>query len=231
MGSERRSREPLRSAAAKERSFNGVSGLYLVGGAASHVAVKEYKYADLDVLLSIASDPSLTEDWEKKIFGLIRQAIYEVLRKSALIDKRVLVLNPNTESNEAWSLSSIYNKDGRNLELKSVMRMARKYQFATDSLTIDLVPLMDQIEGEVVMYSTSMKSQGSAWNMMRGRAILDSFLKNHFSPTDLNGKRGCLRMLALFLQLMEKDVKRKRDGKTGKDAVWTGPRRDWTHPK
>ncbi|CAL2037571.1 unnamed protein product [Caenorhabditis brenneri] len=120
----------------------------------------------LDVLLSIASDPSLTEDGEKTIFGLIQKAIYEVLGElisqtvgyplhvSALIDKKVLVLNPNTESNEAWSLFSIYNKDGRNLELKSVMRMAREYQFATDYLRIDLVPLMDQIEEEeVVMYS------------------------------------------------------------------------------
>ncbi|EGT47572.1 CBN-PQN-44 protein [Caenorhabditis brenneri] len=250
-----------------------LSGLYLVGGAASHVAVEAYKYADLDVLLSIASDPSLTEDGEKKIFGLIRKAIYEVLRElliqtvgyaphqSALIDKEVLIRN--TGSNEAWSLFSIHNKDGRNLELKSVMRMAREYQFATDSLRIDLVPLMDQTEGGVAMYSYFEDIQeatrllrgrlidtihqnrifgggllkycllklrgyrdnrtdydarlnlwrdmatgfGSAWKMMRGRAMLDSFLKNHFSPMDLDGKRGLLRNLAFFLQLMEEGVR------------------------
>ncbi|EGT47593.1 hypothetical protein CAEBREN_08497 [Caenorhabditis brenneri] len=126
---------------------------FLVGGAASHIINEEYGYTDSDLELEIDPGYPTSRREERNIFDGIREAIFDMLRKkmekakfnmedSGLIEKfiakKVLIHNET----EAWSLFSFHHVNKANLEIKSVLRMGRKYQFASDSLRIDLTPLL-----------------------------------------------------------------------------------------
>ena len=136
-----------------------MESIRLNGGAASHVVgarqmIDDIGYNDLDLIFTLGSD-------QEMVFDKVRQRLYATLRNllpqdedsqvdnlsDAIIDdgyvqKMVKVSN----NNDCWSLISLYNNDGENVEVKFVHRMKRQYEFSVDSFQIELDSLLSYYE-------------------------------------------------------------------------------------
>lgn len=151
--------------AVRERLLSKDVALYdirLNGGAASHVlSLSATRYNDIDLIFTV--DLPSSEQYE-----LVREAVYEVLlrllptsgsasgsahtsgphtpyhhmkRRGAiehLVNKMVKIQEPA----DRWSLISLVNSAGRNVELKFVDVMRRQYEFSVDSFQIVLDTLL-----------------------------------------------------------------------------------------
>uniref|UniRef100_A0AC35TFM3 Polynucleotide adenylyltransferase n=1 Tax=Rhabditophanes sp. KR3021 TaxID=114890 RepID=A0AC35TFM3_9BILA len=120
------------------------------GGAASHVLAEEdFPYTDLDLIFPMKF--TTNEDFDK-----VKRSVFEALiemmpgsyneknthpemLKDIYINKMVKVC----ESNNIWSLFSLYNKYGKCIELKFVDKMERQFEFSVDSFQITLDPFLD----------------------------------------------------------------------------------------
>lgn len=136
-----------------------VESIRLNGGAASHVVgarqmIDDIGYNDLDLIFTLGSD-------QEMVFDKVRQRLYATLRKllpvngdsqidqlsdtiidDGYVQKMVKVSN----NNDCWSLISLYNNDGENVEVKFVHRMKRQYEFSVDSFQIELDSLLSYYE-------------------------------------------------------------------------------------
>ena len=136
-----------------------MESIRLNGGAASHVVgarqmIDDIGYNDLDLIFTLGSD-------QEMVFEKVRQRLYATLRSllpqigdsqidqlsdtiidDGYVQKMVKVSN----NNDCWSLISLYNNDGENVEVKFVHRMKRQYEFSVDSFQIELDSLLSYYE-------------------------------------------------------------------------------------
>lgn len=133
-----------------ERSDIPVRHVRLNGGAASYVLCSDESkvYNDLDVIFGV--DLS-TEENSRKIreivFGTLLEFLPDNVNKNrigcsvmqeAYVEKMVKICSPRDQ----WSLISLSNNKGKNIELKFVDRMRRQFEFSVDSFQIILDSLL-----------------------------------------------------------------------------------------
>ncbi|XP_068602501.1 terminal nucleotidyltransferase 5C [Brachionichthys hirsutus] len=141
----------LKDIVARVRSSLELSGIKvkdvrLNGSTASHVLVRDvgWSYKDLDVIFRVdlprEAEFRLTRDVVLATLldflpeGVNKEKITHVTLKEAYVQKLVKV---NTEQ-DRWSLISLSNNDGRNVELKFVDSIRRQFEFSVDSFQIVL---------------------------------------------------------------------------------------------
>ncbi|CAL8341305.1 unnamed protein product [Boreogadus saida] len=129
-----------------ERSGVRVKDVRLNGSTASHVLVQDvgWSYKDLDVIFRVdlpcESEFQLVRDVVLGTLldflpdGVNKERITAVTLKEAYVQKLVKV---NTEQ-DRWSLISLCNNNGRNVELKFVDTLRRQFEFSVDSFQIVL---------------------------------------------------------------------------------------------
>ena len=127
-----------------------VRGVRMNGGAASHIlgASEHQSYNDVDLIFGV--DMSRTENTH-----IIKEAVFTSLlnflpegvstskmssctMQEAYVQKMVKIYNDN----DRWSLISLSNNTGKNIELKFVDRMRRQFEFSVDSFQIILDSLL-----------------------------------------------------------------------------------------
>ncbi|XP_022081823.1 protein FAM46C-like [Acanthaster planci] len=127
-----------------------VRGIRLNGGAASHIlcASEHQSYNDVDLIFGV--DLSRTENTriiKEAVFTSLLNFLPEGVSKikmssctmqDAYVQKMVKIYNEN----DRWSLISLSNNTGRNVELKFVDRMRRQFEFSVDSFQIILDSLL-----------------------------------------------------------------------------------------
>ena len=122
----------------------------LNGGAASYIlgCEEEQIYNDLDLIFGV--DLATASDFQKVKNavlnslleflpeGVNRERMSSCSLKEAYVQKMVKINTPN----DRWSLISLSNNRGRNVELKFVDRMKRQFEFSVDSFQIILNSLL-----------------------------------------------------------------------------------------
>ncbi|XP_026882384.2 terminal nucleotidyltransferase 5C [Electrophorus electricus] len=127
-----------------------VKDVRLNGSTASHVLVKDvgWSYKDLDVIFRVDLPQEVQFQLIKDVVlgtlldflpeGVNKEKIGAVTLKEAYVQKLVKVY---TEQ-DRWSLISLSNNDGRNVELKFVDSIRRQFEFSVDSFQIILDSLL-----------------------------------------------------------------------------------------
>ncbi|XP_038079036.1 terminal nucleotidyltransferase 5C-like [Patiria miniata] len=127
-----------------------VRGVRLNGGAASHIlcASEHQSYNDVDLIFGV--DLSRTENThiiKEAVFTSLLNFLPEGVSKAkmssctlqeAYVQKMVKIYTEN----DRWSLISLSNHTGKNVELKFVDRMRRQFEFSVDSFQIILDSLL-----------------------------------------------------------------------------------------
>ncbi|KAM6974976.1 terminal nucleotidyltransferase 5A-like [Tautogolabrus adspersus] len=131
-----------------------VRDVKLNGSAASHVLNQDngLGYKDLDLIFGL----SLTDDRTFRLVkdvvldclvdflpeGVCRERITALALKEAYVQKLVKVCNDT----DRWSLISLSNNTGKNVELKFVDSLRRQFEFSVDSfqITLDSLLLFDR---------------------------------------------------------------------------------------
>ncbi|XP_064628773.1 terminal nucleotidyltransferase 5C-like isoform X2 [Lineus longissimus] len=127
-----------------------VRDVRLNGGGASYIVGTENvtPYNDLDLIFGV--DLSTTNDLQKikntaldSLLNFLPEGVNtdnmtSCTLKEAYVHKLVKVCNDN----DRWSLISLSNRTGRNVELKFVDKMRRQYEFTVDSFQIILDSLL-----------------------------------------------------------------------------------------
>ncbi|KAG8000896.1 Protein FAM46C [Nibea albiflora] len=141
----------LKDIVARVRSRLEVSGIRvkdirLNGSTASHVLVQDigWSYKDLDVIFRVDLPHEAEFRLSKDVVlgtlldflpeGVNKEKITPMTLKEAYVQKLVKV---NTEQ-DRWSLISLSNNNGRNVELKFVDSIRRQFEFSVDSFQIVL---------------------------------------------------------------------------------------------
>ncbi|KAM6143269.1 terminal nucleotidyltransferase 5D [Erethizon dorsatum] len=132
----------------KDTRLNGSTASYVL---ASHNGIS---YKDLDIIIRviIPSDQefqvvkdtvlSCLLDFLPK--GVKREKITLKTMKEAYVQKMVKVCNEHNR----WSLISLSNNTGKNIELKFVNSLRRQFEFSVDSFQIILEPMLDLYYGK-----------------------------------------------------------------------------------
>ncbi|XP_053284298.1 terminal nucleotidyltransferase 5C [Pleuronectes platessa] len=128
-----------------------VRDVRLNGSTASHVLVRDNgtSYKDLDIIFGVEL-PSQEEFQviKESVLGCLldclpagvnRERISSSTMKEAYVQKMVKVFNDN----DRWSLISLSNNSGKNLELKFVSVLRRQFEFSVDSFQIILDRLLE----------------------------------------------------------------------------------------
>lgn len=127
-----------------------VCDVRLNGSAASHVLVKDngLGYKDLDLIFKVELPTEAEFQLVRDVVlgsllnflpeGVNKEKISPMTLKEAYVQKLVKVC---TET-DRWSLISLSNKDGRNIELKFVDSIRRQFEFSVDSFQIILDSLL-----------------------------------------------------------------------------------------
>ncbi|XP_051913473.1 msx2-interacting protein [Hippocampus zosterae] len=128
-----------------------VRDVRLNGSTASHVLVQDNKmsYKDLDIIFGVEL-PSQEEFQviKESVLGCLldclpagvnRERISSATMKEAYVQKMVKVFNEQ----DRWSLISLSNNSGKNLELKFVSMLRRQFEFSVDSFQIILDRLLE----------------------------------------------------------------------------------------
>ena len=122
----------------------------LNGGAASFVLCQDKKYIFNDLDLIFGVDLSCPQRIHM-IFDVVMDALTDFLPEgvsknrmcsATLKDAYVKKLVKVTDEANSWSLISLSNNDGRNVELKFVDTMKRPFEFSIDSFQINLDSLL-----------------------------------------------------------------------------------------
>uniref|UniRef100_A0A3B3C829 polynucleotide adenylyltransferase n=1 Tax=Oryzias melastigma TaxID=30732 RepID=A0A3B3C829_ORYME len=140
-----------------------VRDVRLNGSTASHVLVRDNgtSYKDLDIIFGVEL-PSQEEFQVRVLLGCLldclpaavnRERISSATMKEAYVQKMVKVFNEH----DRWSLISLSNNSGKNLELKFVSALRRQFEFSVDSFQIILDPLqMSDSAPDVEVLAESM---------------------------------------------------------------------------
>ena len=137
------------------------------GSAASHVLNERHEagdssYNDLDLIFNVSipssSDFTLIKDCVLNTLmeflpgEVSKDRISSLTMKEAYVKKMVKVVNKN----DTWSLISLTNQEGCDIELKFVDTMKRKFQFSVDSFQIILDSLIKfyDIPSDIIMSET-----------------------------------------------------------------------------
>ncbi|XP_013791979.1 protein FAM46C-like [Limulus polyphemus] len=131
-----------------EKDAVSVKDIRLNGGAASHVLTPENSpYNDLDLIFGVDLSNQRSFDKVKAAVldslldflpeGVSKNRISSCSLKEAYVKKMVKVIE-----GDRWSLISLSNNRGRNVELKFVDVMKRKFEFSVDSFQIILDSLL-----------------------------------------------------------------------------------------
>ncbi|KAM8849026.1 uncharacterized protein tent5d [Synchiropus picturatus] len=128
-----------------------VRDVRLNGSTASHVLVRDNgcSYKDLDIIFGVEL-PSQEEFQviKESVLGCLldclppgvnRERISSATMKEAYVQKMVKVFNEH----DRWSLISLSNNSGKNLELKFVSSLRRQFEFSVDSFQIILDRLLE----------------------------------------------------------------------------------------
>ncbi|CAJ1058286.1 proteoglycan 4 [Xyrichtys novacula] len=128
-----------------------VRDVRLNGSTASHVLVRDSgtSYKDLDIIFGVEL-PSQEEFQviKESVLGCLldclpagvnRERISCATMKEAYVQKMVKVFNEH----DRWSLISLSNNSGKNLELKFVSALRRQFEFSVDSFQIILDRLLE----------------------------------------------------------------------------------------
>ncbi|XP_037118370.1 cyclin-dependent kinase 12 [Syngnathus acus] len=128
-----------------------VRDVRLNGSTASHVLVQDNRmsYKDLDIIFGVEL-PSQEEFQviKESVLGCLldclpagvnRERISSATMKEAYVQKMVKVFNEQ----DRWSLISLSNNSGKNLELKFVSMLRRQFEFSVDSFQIILDRLLE----------------------------------------------------------------------------------------
>lgn len=145
---------------------NGITvhDIRLNGSTASHILVKQNgtSYKDLDVIFRVQL---LGEKEFEVVKGVVLDSLLDFLPqgvnkekitgltlKEAYVQKMVKVSNDH----DRWSLISLSNNRGKNVELKFVNSLRRQFEFSVDSFQIildSLLPLFSSAEDTMTMES------------------------------------------------------------------------------
>ncbi|KAJ8405929.1 hypothetical protein AAFF_G00308170 [Aldrovandia affinis] len=132
----------------------GVRDVRLNGSTASHVLLEDegWRLKDLDVIFRVdlpqeagfqlVRDMVLSSLLDFLPGGVNKDRITAVTLKEAYVQKLVKV----STAVDRWSLISLCNNDGRNVELKFVDRIRRQFEFSVDSFQIVLDPVLEHYE-------------------------------------------------------------------------------------
>ncbi|KAF7215282.1 terminal nucleotidyltransferase 5C [Nothobranchius furzeri] len=145
--------------------FSGiwVKDIRLNGSTASHVLVQDigWSYKDLDVIFRVdlptEAEFKLVKDVVLSILldflpeGVNKEKITPMTLKEVYVQKLVKV---NTEQ-DRWSLISLSNNNGRNVELKFVDSIRRQFEFSVDSFQIVLDSMLSHYEQSQLSMSQS----------------------------------------------------------------------------
>lgn len=131
-----------------ERDSVHVRDIRMNGGAASYILTPDGSpYNDLDLIFAVDLGTPRNFDKVKNAVldslldflpeGVNKKRISSCILKEAYVHKMVKVTD-----GDRWSLISLSNNRGRNVELKFVDRMRRQFEFSVDSFQIILDSLM-----------------------------------------------------------------------------------------
>lgn len=132
-----------------EKESVTVKDIRLNGGAASHILATESSqpYNDLDLIFAVDLSTQRNYDKVKNAVldslldflpeGVSKKRISSCSLKEAYVHKMVKV-----NDGDRWSLISLSNNRGRNVELKFVDSMRRQFEFSVDSFQIILDSLL-----------------------------------------------------------------------------------------
>ncbi|KAF3693643.1 putative nucleotidyltransferase FAM46C [Channa argus] len=140
-----------------------VRDVRLNGSTASHVLVRDNgtNYKDLDIIFGVEL-PSQEEFQviRESVLGCLldclpagvnRERISSATMKEAYVQKMVKVFNEH----DKWSLISLSNNSGKNLELKFVSSLRRQFEFSVDSFQIILDRLLESYIQEESQYKNN----------------------------------------------------------------------------
>lgn len=168
-----------------------VKDVRLNGSTASHVLVQDigWSYKDLDVIFRV----DLPHEAEFKLIkdvvlgtlldflpeGVNKEKITPMTLKEAYVQKLVKV---NTEQ-DRWSLISLSNNNGRNVELKFVDSIRRQFEFSVDSFQIVLDSMLSFYEVEQAPMSEAFHPTVSGESMYGDFNTALSHLRNKLIAT------------------------------------------------
>ncbi|XP_066914011.1 terminal nucleotidyltransferase 5A-like [Clytia hemisphaerica] len=175
------------------------------GGAASHVLNlkqdednQDNSYNDLDLIfnVSIPSDSCFTQIKDCVLNTLMeffpgevsKERISSLTMKEAYVKKMVKVVNKQ----DTWSLISLTNQEGCDIELKFVDTMKRKFQFSVDSFQIILDSLIKfyDLPSDITMSETlfpTVLAESVYGDFEEARYHLSNKLIATISPEEIRG--------------------------------------------
>ncbi|XP_023128061.2 mucin-2 isoform X1 [Amphiprion ocellaris] len=179
-----------------------VRDVRLNGSTASHVLVRDNgtSYKDLDIIFGVEL-PSQEEFQviKESVLGCLleclpagvnRERISSATMKEAYVQKMVKVFNEH----DRWSLISLSNNSGKNLELKFVSALRRQFEFSVDSFQIILDRLLEsymQQESQHKMNAVDVKDQPAEnLNKCSSSSQNQTSAPETEKPTDLSSEEG-----------------------------------------
>ncbi|XP_061089887.1 terminal nucleotidyltransferase 5C-like [Conger conger] len=152
-----------------------VRDVRLNGSTASHVLVKENgtSYKDLDIIFGVELPKQ--EDFQiiKEVVlhclldflprGVNKDKITALTMKEAYVQKMVKVFTEH----DRWSLISLSNNSGKNVELKFVNSLRRQFEFSVDSFQIILDRMLES-------YLEAERRQGSQHKRLGDAVVAES---------------------------------------------------------
>ncbi|XP_034079070.1 bromodomain-containing protein DDB_G0280777-like [Gymnodraco acuticeps] len=200
-----------------------VRDIRLNGSTASHVLFRDNgtSYKDLDVIFGVEL-PSQEEFQVIKESvlsclldclpaGVNRERISSATMKEAYVQKMVKVFNEH----DRWSLISLSNNSGKNLELKFVSTLRRQFEFSVDSFQIILDRLLEsymQQELQQKMKTGELREQ-PAENQKKDSS---SLLREPTAPKTENasGKDLSIKAEAQISQTQQRDEVHEKQSNT-----------------
>ncbi|KAF3838033.1 hypothetical protein F7725_009801 [Dissostichus mawsoni] len=194
-----------------------VRDIRLNGSTASHVLVRDNgtSYKDLDVIFGVEL-PSQEEFQVIKESvlsclldclpaGVNRERISSATMKEAYVQKMVKVFNEH----DRWSLISLSNNSGKNLELKFVSTLRRQFEFSVDSFQI----ILDRLLESYMQQELQQKKKLPAENQKKDSS---SLLREPNAPKTENasGKDLSIKAEAQISQTRQRDEVHEKQSKT-----------------
>ncbi|XP_075899607.1 uncharacterized protein tent5d [Nelusetta ayraudi] len=189
-----------------------VRDVRLNGSTASHVLVQDNGsgYKDLDIIFGVElpSQEEFQVIKESVLSCLLdclpaavnRERISSATMKEAYVQKMVKVFSEY----DRWSLISLSNNSGKNLELKFVSVLRRQFEFSVDSFQIILDPLLESYMQQELQHKSNVIDQK---DQFAGDEHKDSMLSQTSAPEteDVNGKDLSGKEEALISQTQQRE--------------------------
>lgn len=164
----------------------------LNGSAASYVVADTQPdtYNDVDLIFGVAlgevdSFKRVKEAVGESLLKLLPTKVSKArLRPNMMVDAYVNKMVKVCQSHDCWSLMSLHNDAGCNVELKFVDKMHRQFEFSVDSFQIYLDPLLYYEEHSNVPMSRSFYPTVFGVSLYGDFEEAMGHLKNHLIDTD-----------------------------------------------